>query len=156
MVALETIHGGLISVFLRLRDLPWTSPVAYDSCMTKATYVSADSASFGMIIRRLRMAEGWTIAEFARRSGFNKNYLSVLEQGKNTPSLNMLFELAEIFRVDAAEMVREVELARRGRKAARAAAMLAAAGLTPPGAETSIDDSSTPRPDAPAKTSPAG
>jgi transcriptional regulator with XRE-family HTH domain len=105
--------------------------------MTKAAYITADAADFGRLIRRLRMAEGWTIAEFARRSGFNKNHLSLLELGKNMPSLNMLFTLAEIFHVDASEMVRKVELARRSRKSARAAAMLAAAGLKskgePPG-----------------------
>ena len=98
----------------------------YDLCVTKAAYITADAASFAKIIRRLRMAEGWTIAELARRSGFNKNHLSLIELGKNIPSLNMLFELAEIFRVEAAEMVREAELARRERKTARAAAMLAA------------------------------
>ena len=97
--------------------------------MTKAAYVTADAATFGRIIRRLRMAEGWTIAEFARRSGFSKNHLSLLELGKNLPSLTMLFVLAEIFHVDAADIVREAEQARRGRKAARAAAMLAAEGL---------------------------
>jgi transcriptional regulator with XRE-family HTH domain len=99
----------------------------YDGNMTKAAYVTADAASFGKIIQRLRMAEGWSIAEFSRRCSFNKNHLSLIEQGKNIPSLNMLFELAEVFRIDAAEMVREVELTRRAQKAARAAAMLAAA-----------------------------
>jgi len=94
--------------------------------MTKAVQIAADAVTFGKIIRRLRMAEGWTIVEFARRSGFNKNHLSLIELGKNMPSLNMLFVLAEIFRVDAADMVREAESARRERKAARAAAMLAA------------------------------
>ena|SRR5438552_13318599 len=99
------------------------------SAMTKAAYITADAASFGAIIKRLRMSEGWTIAEFARRSGFTKNHLSLIERGKNIPSLNMLFTLSELFRIDAADMVREVELARRGRKAERAAAMLAAAEL---------------------------
>jgi len=37
------------------------------------------------------MTEGWTIAEFGRRSGFNKNHLSLIELAKNMPSLNMLF-----------------------------------------------------------------
>jgi transcriptional regulator with XRE-family HTH domain len=97
--------------------------------MTKAAYVTADAATFGGIIKRLRMSEGWTIAEFARRSGFTKNHLSLIERGKNIPSLNMLFTLSELFRIDAADMVREVELARRGQKAARAAAMLAAEEL---------------------------
>jgi transcriptional regulator with XRE-family HTH domain len=105
--------------------LAWT----YDLYMTRAAQITADAASFGSLIRRLRMSEGWTIAELGRRSGFNKNHLSLIEMGKNMPSLNMLFALAEIFHIDAAEMVREVESARRGRKAARAAAMLEAAGL---------------------------
>ena len=97
--------------------------------MTQAAYVTADAALFGKMIKRLRMEQGWTIAEFARRSGYHKNHLSVLERGRNIPSLQMLFTLAELFRIDAADMVREVELARRARKAAKAAAMLAAAGL---------------------------
>jgi transcriptional regulator with XRE-family HTH domain len=109
--------------------------------MTKAAYVTADAAEFGRIIRRLRMGEGWTIAEFARRSGFNKNHLSLLELGQNLPSLNMLFSLAEIFHIDASEMVREVEQARRARKAARAAAMLAAAGLE---SKDTVDENDSP------------
>src|SRR5438046_10752810 len=97
--------------------------------MTKAAYITADAASFGGIIKRLRMAEGWTIAEFARRSGFTKNHLSLIELGKNMPSINMLFALGEIFHLDAADMAREVQSARRDGEAKRAAALLAAAGL---------------------------
>ncbi|HVG22822.1 MAG TPA: helix-turn-helix transcriptional regulator [Thermoanaerobaculia bacterium] len=100
--------------------------------MTKARYLTADAASFGRVLQRLRMTEGWTIVELARRSGFNKNHLRLLELGQNMPSLTILFALAEVFRVDAAEIVREVELERRGRKARRAATMLAAAGLSTP------------------------
>jgi transcriptional regulator with XRE-family HTH domain len=98
--------------------------------MTKARYVLADAAAFGRILQRLRMAEGWTITEFARRAGYNKNHLRLLEQGKNMPSLSILFDLAELFRIEAADLVREIEQARRARKAQRAASMLAAAGLS--------------------------
>jgi transcriptional regulator with XRE-family HTH domain len=70
--------------------------------MTKAAYVTADAATFGGIIKRLRMSEGWTIAEFARRSGFTKSHLGLIERGKNIPSLDMLFTLSELFRIDAA------------------------------------------------------
>jgi transcriptional regulator with XRE-family HTH domain len=99
--------------------------------MTKATHISADAVRFGRVIQRLRLERGWSIAELARRSGFNKNYLSLLEKGKNTPSLNMLFELADIFHVEASDMLREVEQGRKEARARRASAMLAAAGLTP-------------------------
>jgi transcriptional regulator with XRE-family HTH domain len=97
--------------------------------MTKATRVAADAVNFGKILQRLRMAEGWTITELARRSGFNKNHLRLLELGQNMVSVQMLFALADVFRVEAAEIVREVELQRLGRKAARAAAMMTRAGL---------------------------
>jgi transcriptional regulator with XRE-family HTH domain len=83
------------------------------------------------------MAEGWTITELARRSGFNKNHLRLLELGQNMISMQMLFALADFFRVDAADIVREVEQQRRERKAARAAAMLARAGLAAPAGDHS-------------------
>lgn len=107
--------------------------------MTKASYVSANAAVFGKILRRLRLAQGWTVIECARRCGIHKNHLSLLELGKNMPSLERLFEFADVFHVDAADLVREVELARRGRKAARAAAMLAAAGMAPAEAEPAAE-----------------
>jgi transcriptional regulator with XRE-family HTH domain len=100
--------------------------------MTRAGRVTADAASFGQVIRRLRLSQGWTMTELARRSGLNKNHLGLLELGKNTPSLNMLFALSDLFRVDACDIVREVEQSRRERRAHRAAAMLAAAGLALP------------------------
>jgi hypothetical protein len=43
----------------------------------------------------------------------NSTYLGVLEKGGNMPSLATLFELADVFSVDAAEIVREVEQARK-------------------------------------------
>ena len=100
--------------------------------MTNATRLTADAAAFGRILQRLRMAQGWTIAELARRTGYNKNHLRLLEHGQNMPSFPIVFVLAEVLQVEAADIVREVELARRERRARRAAAMLSAAGLAAP------------------------
>ena len=99
--------------------------------MTKATRINGDAMRFGRVIQRLRLEQGWSIAELARRSGFNKNYLSLVEKGKNTPSLNLLLQLAEVFHVNASDMLREVEQGRKEARTRRAAAMLTAAGLTP-------------------------
>lgn len=96
--------------------------------MTKAARITADAASCGRVLQRLRLTQGWSVAELARRTGFNKNHLRLLERGANMPSLAMLFALAEVFRTDAADIVREVEGARRERRARRAAAMLAQLG----------------------------
>ena len=43
----------------------------------------------------------------------NPTYLGVLEKGGNMPSLATLLELADVFNVQAADIVREVEQARR-------------------------------------------
>jgi hypothetical protein len=40
----------------------------------------------------------------------------VLEKGKNIPSLGTMLDLAEVFGMDGADVVREVEQQRRARK----------------------------------------
>lgn len=56
----------------------------------------------------------------ARRCDLNPNYLGVLEKGGNMPSLETLFEIADVYGVWAADIVREVEDARRAQAAAYA------------------------------------
>jgi transcriptional regulator with XRE-family HTH domain len=81
--------------------------------MPKAKRITADAALFGAIIHRLRTERGWNLVKFAQRTGMNPTYLGVLEKGGNTPSLFTLFELADVFNVEAAEIVREIEQARK-------------------------------------------
>jgi len=81
--------------------------------MPPSKRVDPDAARFGAIIQQLRLARGWTLAKFAQRSGMNATYLGVLERGGNMPSLQTIFELADIFNVEASELVRRVEQARR-------------------------------------------
>jgi transcriptional regulator with XRE-family HTH domain len=64
-------------------------------------------------MNRLRRERGWTLVRLAARLNMNATYLGVLETGKNTPSLDTLLQLADAFGVEAAEMVREVEQARK-------------------------------------------
>ena len=89
--------------------------------MPKLTSPSPDAVRFGAILKRLRVARGWTILTAARRSGMNPNYLGVLEKGGNMPSLETLLEMADVYGVAAADIVREVEEARRAEQAQRAA-----------------------------------
>jgi transcriptional regulator with XRE-family HTH domain len=82
--------------------------------MPQARALSDDAARFGAIVRRLRVERGWTLAELSYRSRMNATYLGVMERGGNMPSLATLFQLSEVFGVEASEMVREVEQQRRG------------------------------------------
>jgi len=89
--------------------------------MPKLPYTHHDAVRFGAILKRLRVVRGWTIVTAARRCGMNPNYLGALEKGGNMPSLEMLLEVADVYGVSAADIVREVEEARRVERAERAA-----------------------------------
>ena len=88
-----------------------------------------DAVRFGAIFRRLRLTRGWTILVAAQRCGMNPNYLGALEKGGNMPSVDTLLEMADVYGVNASDIVREVEEARR---AARKAQVAAVAASTPP------------------------
>ena len=88
-----------------------------------------DAARFGAVLRRLRLARGWTILVAAQRCGMNPNYLGSLERGGNMPSVDTLLEVADVYGVNASDIVREVEELRR---AARKELAAAVAANTPP------------------------
>jgi transcriptional regulator with XRE-family HTH domain len=77
---------------------------------------NADAARFGAILQRLRIERGWTRARLAARSEMSVNYLSVLEQGRNVPSITTVLELADVLGADAAEIVRQLAVARDTRQ----------------------------------------
>jgi transcriptional regulator with XRE-family HTH domain len=77
---------------------------------------SADAIRFGWILKRLRQQRGWSLVQLSSFCGMNATYLGVLEAGKNMMSVETLLDLAELYGTDAAEIVREVEQARREEK----------------------------------------
>ncbi len=76
--------------------------------MPKAQDAHPNAILFGGIIKRHRIARGWTIRDLARHIGMHATYLGVLESGRNMPSLDTLFDLAHLFDVDPLEWVREI------------------------------------------------
>jgi len=89
--------------------------------MPKLQATNYDAMRFGAILRRLRVERGWSILTAARRTGMNPNYLGSLERGGNMPSLDTLLEMADVYGVRAADIVREVEEARQEARAQRMA-----------------------------------
>jgi len=83
--------------------------------MPQAKTANPDAVLFGAIIQRLRLERGWTLRTFAARARKNPTHLGVLEKGGNTPSLTTVFEMADLFGISAAELVREIEGPRRER-----------------------------------------
>jgi len=85
--------------------------------MPRARQPDPDAVRFGQVLRRERLARGWTIAKLAQRSGMNAQYLGVVENGGNVTTLSTILEVAEVLGADAGEMIREVAAARRPVKA---------------------------------------
>jgi transcriptional regulator with XRE-family HTH domain len=81
--------------------------------MPRSRQPDPDAARFGAILRRERLARGWTIVKLARRSGMHHQYLGVVEAGGNIPSLSTILEVCEVLGADAGAMIREVAEARR-------------------------------------------
>lgn len=85
--------------------------------MPRSRQPDPDAVRFGAILRRERLARGWTIVKLARRSGMHHQYLGVVEAGGNIPSLSTILEVCEVLGADAGAMIREVAEARRIPKA---------------------------------------
>lgn len=65
--------------------------------------------AFGRVLRDLRKTAGLSQEALWEASDRHRNYVSLLENGRNSPSLRTLFVLAEALGVRASEMVAKVE-----------------------------------------------
>jgi transcriptional regulator with XRE-family HTH domain len=75
--------------------------------MTERPRRSKLGLRLGSIILRLRQRKRWTRYDLARRAGISENYVRVMEQGLNVPTLEIIVALADVLDTTPAEMVRE-------------------------------------------------
>lgn len=59
-----------------------------------------DALNIHRIIRRIRLQNLLTLEEVARRTGFTRSYLSMIELGKKSPPIASLSKIARAFGVD--------------------------------------------------------
>lgn len=64
---------------------------------------------FGEVIRRRRIAAGWSQEEFADRAGLSRSYSGEVERGYSIPSLATVLKIAAAFGVPLSELVEEAE-----------------------------------------------
>ncbi|MBQ0931175.1 helix-turn-helix transcriptional regulator [Ideonella sp. 3Y2] len=60
-------------------------------------------------MRHLRTRRKWTQVELALRADVDRNYISLIELGRNSPSVRMVFRLCEALDVSPADLMRDVE-----------------------------------------------
>jgi transcriptional regulator with XRE-family HTH domain len=69
----------------------------------------AGDQALGLAVRKLRSERGWSQADLALRVGMDRNYLSLIELGRNSPSVRMLMRLCLALDVRAADLLDDVE-----------------------------------------------
>jgi len=83
------------------------------------------STTIGTAIKANRLAHRWSQAELAKRAALSREFVSMVESRKRSPSLETLHRIATCFNKDPADLLKEIgdagerlELALRLRKIA--------------------------------------
>lgn len=65
--------------------------------------------AFGIVLRELRTKHGLSQESLAHEAGLERNYISLLELGRNSASIKTLFKLAPVLGVTVAGFMKKVE-----------------------------------------------
>lgn len=66
-------------------------------------------AAFGQVLRALRKRQGLSQEQLGYEAGVERNYISLLELGRNSASVKTIFKLARALGVSVTEFVGMVE-----------------------------------------------
>lgn len=66
--------------------------------------------SFGLGVRRLRVARGWSQEELAEHSDLNRSFIGEIERGTVTPSLVTVAKLSQAFGLTPSVLVSHGEI----------------------------------------------
>lgn len=81
--------------------------------MPRTSRPTADAARFGAIVMSHRKQLGWSRKKVAMRAGLTPQYLAIVEEGGNIPSLTTILELTEVLGADVAAIMGELAAARK-------------------------------------------
>ena len=76
--------------------------------------------AFGLVLRELRKKRDLSQEALALDSGMERNYVSLLELGRNSASVKMIFKLAPALGISVAEFMAMVETRAKEKRGARA------------------------------------
>lgn len=65
--------------------------------------------ALGQALRSLRTKRKWSQTDLALRSDVDRNYISLIELGRNSPSVRLLFKLCEALDIATSDFLRDVE-----------------------------------------------
>jgi transcriptional regulator with XRE-family HTH domain len=65
--------------------------------------------AFGLVVKQMRKTRGLSQEALADEAHLDRTFISQLETGSKQASLTTIFRLAAAFRVEASELLRQVE-----------------------------------------------
>ncbi len=65
--------------------------------------------AFGLTLRRLRQDRLLSQESLGFESGYHRTYISLLERGQKSPSLQTIFTLSKALKIKPNELIRQVE-----------------------------------------------
>lgn len=74
-------------------------------------------AAFGQVLRALRKRQGLSQEQLGHEAGVERNYISLLELGRNSASVKTIFKLARALGVSVAEFMSMAEVKSKEKKA---------------------------------------
>ncbi len=69
--------------------------------------------SFGRVLRVLRQQKGLSQEELGFESGYHRTYVSLLERGLKSPSLQTIFNISKALTIDTSDLIKRVEVNNR-------------------------------------------
>lgn len=65
--------------------------------------------SFGIVLRQLRTSAGLSQEDLALDADVERNYISLIELGKNSPTINVIFKLSKALNIPPSNMIKLLE-----------------------------------------------
>ena len=65
--------------------------------------------ALGLALRGLRNKRKWSQTDLALRADVDRNYISLIELGRNSPSVRMLYKLCDALDVRPFELLKDVD-----------------------------------------------
>ena len=65
--------------------------------------------AFGQALRSLRTKRKWTQTDLALRADVDRNYVSLIELGRNSPSVRMMYRLCDALDIKPSDLLKDVE-----------------------------------------------
>ncbi len=65
--------------------------------------------AFGNVLKEIRQKQSLSQEELGFESGYHRTYISLLERGKKSPSLNTIFQLATTLGISPSQILRRTE-----------------------------------------------